>query len=140
EERRPSSGVRRLRVCCLRNLVDADAPEGDRVTMILDPDASFTRPRIPRMILELALRDQPVPLVAPELVRDNLDAIEPVLDMTAIHDNAGRVPGPGRPRRITQRRLQIVIRGGPLRGLQRLWVAAVIDDLVLGCDHPHLRV
>src|SRR5205085_9030228 len=73
-------------------LADPDVAEGGLVAMVLNTDASLCRPRIARMILELALRDELLPFRTVDLVFDQLHAIQPVLHVLAVRDDAGRVP------------------------------------------------
>ncbi|SVB37625.1 uncharacterized protein METZ01_LOCUS190479, partial [marine metagenome] len=44
---------------------------------------------------ELTARYQFGPLLTPQLVLDDLGSVEPVLDVTALHDDAARIPFAG---------------------------------------------
>src|SRR6185437_14890646 len=58
----------------------------------LDADVAAVCHAVLRPILELARRDAGIPIRTPELVLDDFLAVEPVLHMRAVDDDARRVP------------------------------------------------
>src|SRR5882724_7510215 len=69
-----------------------DIAGGDHVAVVLQTDVPGRVFPEARMRLELAARHLRVPIAAAELVLEQLEAVEPMLDVIAVHDEAGRVP------------------------------------------------
>ena len=60
--------------------------------MILQRNVTALRPTIPGPLCELAVLYAALPIVRPEFVFDDLDAIEPMLDVRTVHHQPGTVP------------------------------------------------
>jgi len=66
------------------------------VVIALDADVSLLRKAIMGILPELACRDARLPVVAAELVLDNLLPVQPMIDVRARHHDARLVPLAGR--------------------------------------------
>src|SRR5215469_12891843 len=74
-------------------LADADVADLERSGVIaLDTDQAARGEPIVRVPGELARRHPLLPVVAPEIVLDDLDTVQPVLDVIAADDEACLVP------------------------------------------------
>src|SRR5258705_7832766 len=69
-----------------------DVAEGDHVAVILESDVSLRVFAEPGIGLELAARDFRIPIRAPQLVFQQLEAVQPVLDVVAGDDEPRRIP------------------------------------------------
>src|SRR5439155_23723862 len=69
-----------------------DVAEGDHVAVILESDVSLRVFPKPGIGLELAARDFRIPIRAPQLVFQQLEAVQPVLDVVAGDDEPRRIP------------------------------------------------
>src|SRR5436190_7797744 len=69
-----------------------DVTEGDHVAVILESDVSLRVFPEPGMGFELAARDFRIPIRAPQLVLQQLEAVQPVLDVVAVDDEPRRIP------------------------------------------------
>src|SRR6266508_5094494 len=65
------------------SFADLDVAERHVVPVVLHADVPSPRARVVREILELALADSPLPVRGPQLVLDELHAVQPVLDVRA---------------------------------------------------------
>src|SRR6266496_3406992 len=99
--------------------------------MVLQSDVTAARATVIREVLELALAYPAFPVGAPQLVLDDLDAVQPMLDVGTAYEQTRFVPGSDRLRHITRRRVEIVIGAGELYRLERLFVVPVVDQLKL---------
>ena len=81
---------------------------------------------------ELTARYQLGPLLTPQLVLDDLGSVEPVLDVTALHDDAARIPFAGSVHGPARDRIQRVVRSGAGEGALPVLVIGVVQQLVLG--------
>src|SRR5712671_124044 len=77
-----------LRAARGRQFDDADVPERDFVSVVLQQNVPFELRAPPTLVLELALRLRRHQSGTLELVLDYLDAIEPMLDVHAVDENA----------------------------------------------------
>src|SRR5262245_36424312 len=71
---------------------DPDVPKGDRAVVILQADVPAPRASVAGIPLELALAHAALPIVAPQLVVDNFDAVQPMFDVRAASDDSCVVP------------------------------------------------
>src|ERR1044071_5057458 len=71
---------------------DFDVAEGDHVPVVLQPDVALRVFPEARMRRELARRDLGIPVGTAEFILEELHAVEPVLDVVAVHDEARGVP------------------------------------------------
>src|SRR2546426_8534636 len=76
----------------LTNFTNPDVAEGDPVAMILQADVAAHRASVARVVLELARFHPLFPVVAPQLVLDDLHAVQPMLDVAAFDEDARLVP------------------------------------------------
>src|SRR5258708_2811356 len=84
---------------------DADVAERDLVAVVLECEVSGLVETVARHLRELARGDLPLPLGAPELVLEELHAVQPMLDVAAAHQDARLVPAADRARAARRRRL-----------------------------------
>src|SRR5260370_16254427 len=86
----PQIDLKSLRIT---DLPDANVPESERALVIaLEREVSAFGAAEVRPVLELAGLDPCFPVRAPELVLEELDAVQPVLDVGPARDDARRVP------------------------------------------------
>src|SRR2546426_3649554 len=76
----------------LTNFTNPDVAESDPVAMILQADVAAHRASVARVVLELARFHPLFPVVAPQLVLDDLHAVQPMLDVAAFDEDARLVP------------------------------------------------
>src|SRR5215475_14550105 len=80
-------GVAPDNVAPLGQLADADVADCQRAGVIaLNTDEPRRRQPVVRVLGELARRDTLLPVLAPELVLDDLHPVQPVLDVIALDD------------------------------------------------------
>src|ERR1700689_905686 len=78
-------------------LPDADVAQRQGSAVIaLDADIAFSCEPVVRVFREFARRDFRFPVIIPELVFEDLLAVEPVLDMRALRDDTRLIPPPER--------------------------------------------
>src|SRR3954465_4736426 len=86
---------RGLLLRCLHGLAagaDLHVPQGHLVAVVLQQDVTLAGLTKAGDVLELALRDSLLHLGAAALVGDDLDPVEPVLDVVALHHHPALVP------------------------------------------------
>src|SRR5690606_25312291 len=89
------------------------------------------------IIHPLAVGDICLPLLAPELVLDDLGAVEPVLDMRAVDQDTSLVPFAGRPCDVLCGRAHNVVPGGRSdEAVLSIRVAGIVEDLVFRPGFP----
>src|SRR5207247_6668736 len=77
---------------CSREHPDLDVAVGDAELVLLQADVALGVPAVTRVVCELARLDSRLPIRAPELVLDDLHAVEPVLRVIPVHDDPRLVP------------------------------------------------
>src|SRR5512145_2424778 len=74
---------------------DADVAIRDPVAVVLERDVAGARPSVPGPLRELGCRHLRLPRRGPQLVLDHLHAVEPVLDVRPVDDEADGIPFAG---------------------------------------------
>ena len=103
--------------------------------MILQPDVASGRLSVFRPRLELAVGDPLQPVVAVEFVFHGTGAVQPMLHVVAVYENARGVPLTDGPRQAAGNRMEPEV--GPRRGEGRptVGVVVVVEDLHFGSPH-----
>ncbi len=96
----------------LGNPTDLDVPVRHQPPVPLQPDAPPFRPPVVGRAGELAPAHQRFPFRRLDLVLHHLHAVEPVLHVAAVHDDAGAVPLADGLRWMQRRRMQVVVVAG----------------------------
>src|SRR5262249_35143484 len=114
-------------------LLDLDVLECDLEVVLLEADVAFLGHAIAGPLAEFAFRDELFPGVTPELVLDDLLAIQPMPAVRTAHDDAGGIPLTRRFAQLLRWRDEIVV-GAALVGwaILSVWMAVVIQQLILG--------
>src|SRR5579864_1423975 len=113
---------------------DPDVADRERTGVIaLDADEAARREPIVRVLGKLARSDALLPVLAPEVVFDHLDAVQPVLDMIAAHHQPCAVPLIERFGDAGRHPVEGVIRPGSRERALAILGVGVIEQLVLGC-------
>src|SRR5579883_2679287 len=112
---------------------DPDVPDGERSAVVaLDTDVPPGCPAVVGPGGELAGLDPAEPVGAAEVVREQPPAVEPMLDVGAVHDDACRVPLTRTLHDPRRRRVQPVVRSGGGQAALAVRRVGVVQQLVLG--------
>src|SRR6185295_6570087 len=134
--RNPQSAISTTGTRRYRKLANLDVAKRNLVPVVLQQDVALQLRAPARFVLELALRLGRHQRRAPELVLDHLDAIQPVLDVGAVDDDAAGVDlAGGLDRFVGGSGNRVVKRCGlAVRPDLRVRVPHVVDDLILVRD------
>src|SRR5205814_1862151 len=121
-----------------RQHAQSDVAEGDLVAVILQEDVPFELRAPAGLVLELALRLRRHERRALELVLDHLHAVQPMLHVHAVDDDAATVDLARGLERLVRRRRDGVVerRGGAVGPDLRVGMPLVVDHLVLVRTRP----
>ena len=118
----------------LLQLTDAHAAQDERAGMIaLDTDVASPGEPVVRVCRELARRYFRFPVRAPQLVGHDFLAVQPVLDVRIIDDDARRVPLVEWPDDTGGWRVEGVRRGGGAEPIAAIGRVGVVEELKLRC-------
>src|SRR5690606_31905153 len=115
---------------------DADVAVPHEVAVVLQADHALAVRAEAGLLGEFAGGHARVPVVAALLVLGDLDAVEPVLDVRAVGDDADLVPLTGRARDVLGGGVKRVDGAGGVGGRRGIGVAGVVEHLHLGGGIP----
>src|SRR5438093_2855236 len=119
-----------------RQFPNSDIAEGHLVAVVLQQDVPLQLGSPSRLIFEFAPGFRSHERRALQLVLDHLDAVQPVLDVQAVHDDASRVELAGGLQGLVGGRRDGIIKrcGGAVRSDAGVRVAGIVYHLVLVRD------
>src|SRR5579859_5878474 len=114
-------------------LADPEVADRERTRVIaLDADEPARRKPVFRVPGELARGDALLPVLAPEVVLDDFDSVQPVLDVIAAHEEPRPVPLIVRLRNSRRDTVERVVGPGCRERVPAILGVGVVEQLVLG--------